>query len=122
MLRSHGHIIHEKYYALSGDWARFDHLLCLRSTASTLLPGDDHLSEQERLYKSYALARFEQPMMRSSVKEAWRSGSVVTSGSEDREFEPHSGSDEVTLFLWSAYHHYGDSYDGGSYQSIGLSA
>ena len=48
--------------------------------------------------------------------------SVVTSGSEIREFEPHSGSDEVTLFPLSVYHHYGDSYDGGSYQSIGLTA
>ena len=48
--------------------------------------------------------------------------SVVSSGSEEREFEPHSGSDEVTLFPPSVYHHYGDSYDGGSYQSIGLSA
>ena len=56
------------------------------------------------------------------ITEAWRSGSVVTSGSEEREFEPHSGSDEVTLFPPSVYHHYGDSYDGGSYQSIGLSA
>ena len=48
--------------------------------------------------------------------------SVVSSGSEESEFEPHSGSDEVTLFPPSVYHHYGDSYDGGSYQSIGLSA
>ena len=48
--------------------------------------------------------------------------SVVTSGSEIPEFEPHSGSDKVTLFPSSVYHHYGDSYDGGSYQSIGLSA
>ena len=48
--------------------------------------------------------------------------SVVTSGSEEREFEPHSSSDEVSLFPPSVYHHYGDSYDGGSYQSTGLSA
>ena len=48
--------------------------------------------------------------------------SVVSSGSEECEFEPHSGSDEVTLFPSSVYYHYGDSYDGGSYQSIGLSA
>ena len=46
--------------------------------------------------------------------------SVVSSGSEEREFEPHSGSDEVTLFPLSVYHHYGDSYDGVLYQSIGL--
>ena len=38
---------------------------------------------------------------------------VISSGSEEREFEPHSGSDEVTLFQSSVYHHYGDSYDGG---------
>ena len=48
--------------------------------------------------------------------------SAVSSGSEEREFELHSGSDEVTLFPPSVYHHYGDSYDGGSYQSIGLTA
>ena len=61
------------------------------------------------------------PTFKRSLKaEAWRSGSVVTSGSEEHEFEPHSGSDEVTLFPPSVYHHYGDSYDGGSYQSIGL--
>ena len=48
--------------------------------------------------------------------------SVVSSGSGEREFEPHSGSDEVTLFPPLVYHHYGDSYDGGSYQSIGLTA
>ena len=48
--------------------------------------------------------------------------SVITSGSEVRKFEPHSGSDEVTLFPLSVYHHYGDSYDGGPYQSIGLTA
>ena len=48
--------------------------------------------------------------------------SVVTSGSEIREFEPHSDLEEVTLFPLSVYHHYGDSYDGGSYQSIGLTA
>ena len=47
---------------------------------------------------------------------------VISSGSEEREFEPHSGSDEVILFPPSVDHHYGDSYDGGSYQSIGLSA
>ena len=39
--------------------------------------------------------------------------SVVTSGSEEREFEPHSGSGEVSLFPPSVYHHYGDSYDRG---------
>ena len=48
--------------------------------------------------------------------------SVVSSGSYERDFEPHTGSDEVTLFLPLVYHHYGDSYDGGSYQSIGLTA
>ena len=48
--------------------------------------------------------------------------SVITSGSEIREFEPHSGSHEVTQFPLSVYHHYVDSYDGGSYQSIGLTA
>ena len=48
--------------------------------------------------------------------------SVVSSGSEERNFEPHSGSDYVTLFPPLAYHHYGDSYYGGSYQSIGLTA
>ena len=48
--------------------------------------------------------------------------SVVTSGSEEREFEPHSCTDEVTLLPHSVYHHYGDSYDGGSNQSIGLTA
>ena len=48
--------------------------------------------------------------------------SVVSSGSEEREFEPHSGSDGVTLFPPTVYHHYGDSYDGGSYQSVGLTA
>ena len=46
----------------------------------------------------------------------------VSSGSEEREFEPHSCSDEVTLFPPLVYHYYGDSYDGGSYQSIGLTA
>ena len=39
--------------------------------------------------------------------------SAVFSGSEEREFEPHSGSGKVTLFPPSVYHHYGDSYDGG---------
>ena len=48
--------------------------------------------------------------------------SVVSSGSEEREFEPHSGSDEVTLFPSSVYHQNGNSNDGGSYQSIGLTA
>ena len=48
--------------------------------------------------------------------------SVVTSGSEVRDFEPHSGSDEVTQLPPWVYHHYGDSCDGGSYQSIGLTA
>ena len=48
--------------------------------------------------------------------------SVVSSGSEEREFESHSGSDEVTLFPSSVYHNYGDIYGGGSYQSIGLTA
>ena len=48
--------------------------------------------------------------------------SVVTSGSEVREFEPHSGSDEVTLFLPAVYHHYGGIFDGGSHQFIGLTA
>ena len=48
--------------------------------------------------------------------------SVVTSGSAERELEPHSGSDEVILFPPLVYCHYGDSYDGGSYQSIGLTA
>ena len=58
----------------------------------------------------------------SSILRSGAAVSVISSGSEEREFEPHSGSDKVSLFPSSVYHHYGDSYDGGSYQSIGLTA
>ena len=71
----------------------------------------DILSTREDLY-SYSSSRY----LTSGVE------SISFSGSEEREFEPHSGSDEVTPFPPSVYHNYGDSYDGGSYQSIGLTA